>query len=89
MFAVWWWHQQAQRLITHTTAGLCVCAALLISWPYTAAMSAGVAEFLLEARCWPQLKQHHNTVSCIGLALVIVGEAIRKLAMVCVYMFMQ
>jgi len=55
--------------------------ALLISWPYTAAMAAGVTEYLLEERFIPQLKQHH-AVSYMGLALVILGEGIRKMAMV-------
>lgn len=54
---------------------------LLISWPYTAAMAAGVTEYLLEERFIPQLKQHH-AVSYMGLALVILGEGIRKMAMV-------
>jgi hypothetical protein len=61
--------------------GLLVCAALLISWPYTAAMSAGVAEYFLESHFWPQLKQQQG-LAYAGLLLVILGEAIRKLAMV-------
>lgn len=56
-------------------------AALLISWPYTAAMAAGVTEYLMEERFLPQLKQQH-VISYVGLALVILGEGIRKLAMV-------
>lgn len=44
-------------------------------------MSAGVAEYLLEARFWPQLKQQQS-LEYAGLVLVILGEAIRKLAMV-------
>jgi hypothetical protein len=56
--------------------------ALLFSWPYTCAMAAGVAEFLLEAALLPALKQSH-LVSCAGLALVFAGEALRKAAMVC------
>lgn len=56
--------------------------ALLFSWPYTAAMTAGVAEFLLEVQLCPQLKQQQQLVSRTGLALVVLGEALRKLAMV-------
>lgn len=56
-------------------------AAFLFSWPYIAAMSAGVAEYLLECRLWPQLKRQ-EWVACLGLLLVVLGESIRKLAMV-------
>jgi hypothetical protein len=56
-------------------------AAFLFSWPYTAAMAAGVTEYVLEAQWWPLLKQH-QLLSYTGLALVIAGEVLRKLAMV-------
>lgn len=55
--------------------------AFLFSWPYTAAMAAGVTEFILEAQWWPSLKQH-QLISYTGLALIITGEALRKLAVV-------
>lgn len=47
-------------------------------------MSAGVLEYLLEAHTWPGLKQsqQHQWVAYTGLALVVLGEAIRKAAMV-------
>lgn len=45
-------------------------------------MTAGVAEFLLEVQLCPQLKQQQQLVSRTGLALVVLGEALRKLAMV-------
>ncbi len=55
--------------------------ALLLSWPYVAAMSAGTSEYLLELRFLPVLKQL-RLVSFMGLGMVLLGEAIRKLAMV-------
>jgi hypothetical protein len=44
-------------------------------------MSAGVAEYMLESRLCPQLKQQ-EWVAYLGLLLVLLGESIRKLAMV-------
>jgi hypothetical protein len=44
-------------------------------------MSAGMAEYFLESHVWPQLKQQQG-LAFAGLVLVIVGEALRKLAMV-------
>lgn len=60
-----------------------VPAALLISWPYIAAMTAGIAEYLLESKLWPlQLIKQQHQVAYAGMFLVVLGEAIRKLAMV-------
>ncbi|WIA21396.1 hypothetical protein OEZ85_000612 [Tetradesmus obliquus] len=54
---------------------------LLFSKAYLIAMSCGVLEFLLEAALLPAMKQLH-AVSYCGLALLVLGEVIRKLAMV-------
>jgi hypothetical protein len=56
-------------------------AALLLSWPYATAMFAGILEYCVEARLFPQVKQQ-LLVSYTGLGLVVAGEALRKLAMV-------
>jgi hypothetical protein len=56
-------------------------AALLISKAYLIAMSCGVLEFLVESILVPSLKQLH-AVSYCGLALLVLGECVRKLAMV-------
>eukprot|EP00879_Flechtneria_rotunda_P022598 GHRR01023864.1.p1 GENE.GHRR01023864.1~~GHRR01023864.1.p1 ORF type:complete len:108 (+),score=32.16 GHRR01023864.1:351-674(+) len=58
-----------------------VTAALLISKPYITAMLTGVLEYLLEATVLPSLKQMH-TVSYVGIALLLLGEFVRKIAMV-------
>jgi hypothetical protein len=52
----------------------------LISKPYLTAMAIGCSEYFLEKRLCPSIK--HPVVSCCGLALVLVGEIIRKVAMV-------
>lgn len=58
-------------------------AALLLSWPYVAAMSCGLAECLVEAALLPGLKQQlGSTFSYPGLALLLAGEGVRKTAMV-------
>jgi protein-S-isoprenylcysteine O-methyltransferase len=44
-------------------------------------MTCGVLEYLLESALLPGLKQLH-VVSYFGLALLMLGEIIRKLAMV-------
>eukprot|EP00879_Flechtneria_rotunda_P014275 GHRR01014912.1.p1 GENE.GHRR01014912.1~~GHRR01014912.1.p1 ORF type:complete len:188 (+),score=48.82 GHRR01014912.1:142-705(+) len=54
---------------------------LLISKPYITAMLTGVLEYLLEATVLPSLKQMH-TVSYVGIALLLLGEFVRKIAMV-------
>jgi hypothetical protein len=56
-------------------------AALLISKAYLIAMSCGMLEFLVESTVLPSLKQLH-AVSYCGLVLLVLGECIRKLAMV-------
>lgn len=45
-------------------------------------MSTGVLEYALESALLPNLKQLH-AVSYAGLAMLVIGEAIRKTAMVC------
>lgn len=78
-------HCSVHAPATHRTP-LCLLppppAALLLSWPYVAAMSCGLAEFLVEAALLPGLKQQLGAVSAAGLALLLAGEAIRKTAMV-------
>jgi hypothetical protein len=59
----------------------CTHAALLLSKAYVIAMSCGVLEYLLESALLPAMKQLH-AVSYSGLALLLLGEVIRKLAMV-------
>jgi hypothetical protein len=56
-------------------------AALLISKAYLIAMSCGVLEYLAESALLPSLKQLH-AVSYCGLVLLVLGECIRKAAMV-------
>ncbi|KAK9831864.1 hypothetical protein WJX81_003111 [Elliptochloris bilobata] len=55
---------------------------LLLSRPYSAAMACAVAEYLLEGRLLPGLKRKGQGVACLGLAVVVCGEAVRKTAMV-------
>lgn len=46
-------------------------------------MTAGIAEYLLESKLWPlQLIKQQQLVAYAGLFLVVLGEVIRKLAMV-------
>ncbi|KAF6254126.1 Isoprenylcysteine carboxyl methyltransferase family-domain-containing protein [Scenedesmus sp. NREL 46B-D3] len=54
---------------------------LLISKAYIIAMSCGVLEYLLESALLPSLKQLH-AVSYCGLALLVLGEFVRKAAMI-------
>jgi hypothetical protein len=59
------------------------CAALLFSKPYAVAMAAGLAEFGLESTLAPAVKRRlQERLSLLGLALLAVGEAVRKVAMV-------
>lgn len=58
-------------------------AALLISKPYATAMAAGLAEFGIGSRLAPDLKLRlAERLSGLGLALLVAGELLRKVAMV-------
>eukprot|EP00803_Ostreobium_quekettii_P004938 evm.model.scf_319EXC.7 EVM.evm.TU.scf_319EXC.7 scf_319EXC:50371-56752(-) len=52
----------------------------LISTPYCVAMALALAEYTIEAALVPAMKE--QLVIWVGLALVVVGDAIRKTAMV-------
>lgn len=54
-------------------------AALLISKQYVIAMVCALLEYLIEISFYPGLKEHWS-VSNVGLLLVLVGELIRKAA---------
>ncbi|KAG8066133.1 hypothetical protein GUJ93_ZPchr0004g39952 [Zizania palustris] len=54
---------------------------LLISKQYVLAMSFAVLEHLTEALIFPELKEY-RFVSHVGLLMVIIGEVVRKLAVV-------
>lgn len=56
-------------------------SSLLISPSYVLAMIFSVVEYLIEIYIFPGLKEHW-TISNFGLAMVIIGEIIRKLAII-------
>ena len=58
-------------------------AAFLLSKPYVIAMSCGLVEFLAELRLAPVVKRRlADRLSLVGLVLLLLGEALRKTAMV-------
>ncbi len=61
-----------------------VRAALLITRPYVTAMGLGVLEFLLELWLLPSLKacQAAQWLAWAGLVLAVLGDVMRKTAMV-------
>jgi hypothetical protein len=67
-------------------------AAFLFSQPYCTAMALAVAEACLRAWLFPRYMASWGIV-CIGITLVVLGEVIRKLAMVsareCVHVEVQ
>jgi protein-S-isoprenylcysteine O-methyltransferase len=56
-------------------------AAFLISKPYVLAMTCGLIEYVIEGFLFPELKSK-DWVSNIGLLLVVLGEVIRKTAII-------
>lgn len=54
---------------------------LLISQNYLIAMIFSLVEYLIEVRVFPQLKEHW-WISYFGLATVVLGEIVRKLAVI-------
>ncbi|KAL3835558.1 hypothetical protein ACJIZ3_010294 [Penstemon smallii] len=54
---------------------------LLISPNYILAMICSSVEYLVEAYFFPELKEHWS-ISNIGLAMVVIGEIIRKVAII-------
>lgn len=58
-----------------------IAAATLISGPYLMALAFSMVEHALESWFAPGLKEH-AFVSYTGLAMVVVGEGLRKLAVV-------
>ncbi|KAK9810375.1 hypothetical protein WJX72_009708 [[Myrmecia] bisecta] len=75
----------------HTSEFLLACIFMRqeLSWsswcfstPYAVAMACACAEYFLERQLVPQLKQTLPWISTVGLAMVILGEAVRKAAMV-------
>ena len=56
-------------------------AAFLVSKPYVVAMVSGIIEYAIEGFLLPDLKSK-AWVSYIGLSLVILGEMIRKTAII-------
>lgn len=59
-----------------------LAVALLITKPYMLAMTAGLVEYGVEAMLLPAIKHQWQWVSCLGLVALIMGEVIRKTAMV-------
>ncbi|EPS72987.1 hypothetical protein M569_01773, partial [Genlisea aurea] len=56
-------------------------SSLLISRNYVLAMGCSVSEYLVEIHMFPGLKEHWG-ISKMGLGMVVVGEMIRKLAII-------
>jgi protein-S-isoprenylcysteine O-methyltransferase len=58
-----------------------VTAALLISKHYAIAMSFALVEYIVEITLFPQWKEVWF-ISCCGLLMILIGEVIRKAAIV-------
>lgn len=82
LFAVIFFHSSEYilALATHGKNSVNV-RSLLISKNYAVAMACSLIEYFVEIHFFPSLKEHWS-VSNTGLALVVVGEIIRKLAII-------
>ncbi|KAF9608530.1 hypothetical protein IFM89_009896 [Coptis chinensis] len=56
-------------------------SSLLISKEYILAMGCSVLEYLVEIYMFPQMKEHW-WISNVGLVLVMIGEVVRKMAII-------
>lgn len=79
-FAIFFFHSSEFLLAVHFHGIHKVTfSSLLISLDYVMAMVCSLIEYLVEAYFFPEMKEVWG-VSNMGLALVIIGETIRKLA---------
>ncbi|EXB96395.1 Protein-S-isoprenylcysteine O-methyltransferase B [Morus notabilis] len=80
--AVFFFHSSEYLLaITFHGRANVTLGSLLISQNYLIAMIFSLVEYLTEVRLFPQLKEHW-WISYFGLVMVVVGEIVRKMAII-------
>ncbi|PIA47189.1 hypothetical protein AQUCO_01400105v1 [Aquilegia coerulea] len=81
-FAIFFFHSSEYVLAIHFHGRSNVpLSSLLISNQYVLAMAFSIVEYVLEIYLFPQMKEYW-WISNIGLCLVLIGEVIRKLAII-------